>query len=185
MSRAIADYARIIRVPVHMHERINQVRRMTWYLADKLGRPPTTEEVAEHLETDAKQVLKAMTAERRTISLHTPLSDDEEATLMDRIPDTRSPDAQKETIEKDRKIGTYKLMEILTPKEREILIMRSGLDEGSEMTLEEVGEVFNVTRERIRQIEAKALRKLRTNPRRQAMARELLTGEMTKDWRRR
>jgi RNA polymerase primary sigma factor len=161
VSRAIADQARTIRVPVHMTETINKVMRTSRGLVQELGREPTEEELAERTEIPLDKVHKALKAAQVPVSLETPVGDGEEAHLGDFIEDrsmVRPDDAAMGGV---LRAETEALLRTLTPREAQILRMRFGMDGGHERTLDEVGQHFALTRERIRQIEAKALRKLR------------------------
>ncbi len=161
ITRAIADKARTIRVPVHMMETINKLTRTSRYLLQELGREPTTDELAQRMELTADKVRKAMRVAQEPISLETPVGVQEESRLADFLVDHdgRSPCQQLITL--NLREQTAEVLKSLNPREEKIIRMRFGLDDGSECTLEEVGQDFEVTRERIRQIESKALRKLR------------------------
>jgi len=161
ITRAIADQARTIRIPVHMIENINKLGRIEKQLVQNLGREPEPEEIAEVMDLDIDKVREIMTIAQKPISLETPIGEEEDSQLGDFIED--------EHIQTPAEIATHTLLreqlldilETLTPREEEVLRLRFGLDDGRTRTLEEVGIKFDVTRERIRQIEAKALRKLR------------------------
>ncbi len=161
ITRAIADQARTIRIPVHLIETINRIARTSRELEQDLGREPEAEELAEELEMDVESVRRALRISRHPISLEKPVGDDENSQLGDFIEDTNSPSPMDETEEQHLKDETLRLLATLTPREEKILRMRFGIGEKSDHTLEEVGKDFNLTRERIRQIEAKALEKLR------------------------
>ncbi len=163
VSRAIADQARTIRIPVHMIETINKVLRTSRYLVQQLGREPTAEEIATQMEMPADKVRKVLKIVKEPVSLETPIGDDEESALGDFVEDRQSPSPADAAMAISLEEQTRKVLATLTPREEQILRMRFGIGERSDFTLEEVGQRFAVTRERIRQIEAKALRKLR-NP---------------------
>jgi len=160
MTRAIADQARTIRVPVHMVEMINKVRRVTQPLVQELGREPTPEEVAQRLEVPVDRVHTVLEASKYAISLETPVGEDDGARLVDLIEDDQVEDPSDAVDNRNLSAETGRVLATLTPREEKILRMRFGIGEASDHTLEEVGQDFNVTRERIRQIQAKALRKL-------------------------
>jgi RNA polymerase primary sigma factor len=163
VSRAIADQARTIRIPVHMIETINKVLRTSRYLVQQLGREPTPEEIAAQMEMPADKVRKVLKIVKEPVSLETPIGDDEESALGDFVEDRQSVSPADAAMAISLEEQTRKVLATLTPREEQILRMRFGIGEKSDFTLEEVGQRFAVTRERIRQIEAKALRKLR-NP---------------------
>ena len=161
ITRAIADQARTIRIPVHMVETINKVKKTNSQLLHKNGRDPTAEEIAEVLDMSVDKVREIMRVAQEPVSLETPIGEEEDSHLGDFIPDDDAPapaDAASATLLKEELAHVLKT---LTPREERVLSMRFGLTDGHPHTLEEVGKEFNVTRERIRQIEAKALRKLR------------------------
>ena len=160
ITRAIADQARTIRVPVHMTEMINKVARVARPLAQELGREPTVEEVAEKLEMPVAKVRSAYGVARHTLSLETPVGEEDDARLGDFIEDENAVDPARAVEGQDLATATRSALAVLTPREEKILRMRFGIGESSDHTLEEVGQDFNVTRERIRQIQAKALQKL-------------------------
>jgi RNA polymerase primary sigma factor len=173
VTRAISDQARTIRVPVHMIENINKVVRVSRRLVQELGREPTAEEIAERLDIPVAQVRKVRKVAQQPISLETPIGEDADAHLGDLLEDGVSPaDAM---VHVDLKEQTAHVLRTLSPREERIIKMRFGLEDGSEHTLEEVGNNFQVTRERIRQIEAKALRKLR-HPSRSSRLRGFVDG---------
>jgi RNA polymerase primary sigma factor len=172
VSRAIADQARTIRVPVHMFEAINRQVRTSRQLVQELGREPTAEEIARRMAVPVDQVHKAKKVAQQPISLETPIGE-EESHLGDLLEDKGVVSPSDAAIGLDLKEQTASLLKTLSPREEAIIKMRFGLDDGSERTLEEVGQFFAVTRERIRQIEAKALRKLR-HPSRSAQLRNFL-----------
>jgi RNA polymerase primary sigma factor len=161
MSRAIADQAHTIRMPVHMFELVGRVRRASQALVQELGRGPTTEEIARELEVAPAQVETALRCMREPTSLETPLSADNDSTLGDVLEDKHAASPLEGAIHAALANQTERLLETLTPREAKVLRMRFGLGDQGEHTLEEVGESFVVTRERIRQIEAKALDRLR------------------------
>ncbi len=161
MSRAIADQSRTIRIPVHMAEMVNKLLRVTRLLVQRLGREPSPQEIAEQMEMPLDKVQKALKLVKEPISLETPLGDDEQNTLGDFVEDQRVPSPVEAAIRGNLDELTRKVLATLTPREEQILRMRFGIGQKTDCTLEEVGKLFAVTRERIRQIEAKALRKLR------------------------
>ena len=161
ITRAIADQARTIRVPVHMVEHINKMIRASRELVQELGREPTSEELAERLEIPVDKVRKVKKIAQQPISLETPIGEEESSHLGDFIEDKGIASPSDAAIKLNLKEQTASLLKTLTPREERIIKMRFGMDDGSEHTLEEVGNTFAVTRERIRQIEAKALRRLR------------------------
>jgi RNA polymerase primary sigma factor len=165
VSRAIADQARTIRIPVHMIETINKVLRTSRYLVQQLGREPAPEEIAEQMEMPADKIRKVLKIVKEPVSLETPIGDDEESSLGDFVEDRQSVSPSDAAVALSLEEQTRKVLATLTPREEQILRMRFGIGEKTDYTLEEVGQKFAVTRERIRQIEAKALRKLR-NPQR-------------------
>ncbi|EPR42242.1 RNA polymerase, sigma 38 subunit, RpoS [Desulfovibrio sp. X2] len=161
ITRAIADQARTIRIPVHMIETINKLIRTSRYLVQELGRDPTPEEIAERMDYPLEKVKKVLKIAKEPISLETPIGDEEDSSLGDFIEDKKAVAPAEEVV--NTKLGEQiaKVLADLTPREEQVLRKRFGIGEKSDHTLEEVGKLFNVTRERIRQIEAKALRKLR------------------------
>src|SRR5580658_3774012 len=161
ITRAIADQARTIRIPVHMIETINKLVRMQRQLQQDLGREPTTEELALKMELPVGKVRKVLRIAQEPISLETPVGEEEESHLGDFIIDRRVVSPSEAVINLNLREQTAEVLKTLSPREEKIIKMRFGLQDGSEHTLEEVGQHFAVTRERIRQIEAKALRKLR------------------------
>ncbi len=161
ITRAIADQARTIRIPVHMIETINKLTRTSRSLVQELGREPTAEEIGERMDLPASKVRKIMKIAQEPISLETPIGEEEDSHLGDFIEDKNAVSPVESVISNNLTDQTGKVLESLTPREELVLRMRFGVGEGSEHTLEEVGRSFNVTRERIRQIESKALRKLR------------------------
>ena len=161
ITRAIADQARTIRIPVHMVETINKLIRTSRHLLQLLGREPTPEEIAEEMEIPVEKVMEIQKIAQDPVSLETPIGEEDDSHLGDFIPDDESPaphDSAAYTLLKEQ---LEEVMSTLTPREAKVLKLRFGLEDGKARTLEEVGKVFQVTRERIRQIEAKALRKLR------------------------
>ena len=161
ITRAIADQARTIRIPVHMVETINKVKKVSSQLLHQNGREPTAEEIAVELEMPVEKVREIMRVAQEPVSLETPIGEEEDSHLGDFIPDDDAPapaDAASHTLLREQ---LAEVLKTLTPREESVLRLRFGLDDGRPRTLEEVGKEFQVTRERIRQIEAKALRKLR------------------------
>jgi RNA polymerase primary sigma factor len=161
ITRAIADQARTIRIPVHMIETINKLTRTSRSLVQELGREPTAEEIGQRMDLPASKVRKIMKIAQEPISLETPIGEEEDSHLGDFIEDKNAVSPVESVISNNLTDQTGKVLQSLTPREELVLRMRFGVGEGSEHTLEEVGRSFNVTRERIRQIESKALRKLR------------------------
>ena len=161
ITRAIADQARTIRIPVHMIETINKLVRMQRLLQQELGREATTEELSKKLDLPVQKVRKVLRIAQEPISLETPVGEEEESHLGDFIIDKRVASPSEAVINLNLREQTGEVLKTLSPREEKIIKMRFGLQDGSEHTLEEVGQYFAVTRERIRQIEAKALRKLR------------------------
>jgi RNA polymerase primary sigma factor len=161
ITRAIADQARTIRIPVHMIETINKLIRTSRYLVQELGREPTPEEIAEKMDMPIDKVRKVLKIAKEPISLETPIGEEEDSHLGDFIEDKRIMSPADAVISMNLSEQTRKVLATLTPREEKVLRMRFGIGEKSDHTLEEVGQDFFVTRERIRQIEAKALRKLR------------------------
>ena len=161
ITRAIADQARTIRIPVHMIETINKLIRTSRQLVQEYGREPTSEEIAKRMDIPVVKVRKVMKIAQEPISLETPIGEEEDSHLGDFIEDRGVISPAEAVININLKEQTESVLKTLTPREEKVIKMRFGLDDGSEHTLEEVGQSFAVTRERIRQIEAKALRKLR------------------------
>ena len=161
ITRAIADQARTIRIPVHMVETINKLIRTSRHLLQQLGREPTPEEIAEEMELPIEKVMEIQKIAQDPVSLETPIGEEDDSHLGDFIPDDESPAPQDSAAYTLLKEQLEEVMETLTPREAKVLKLRFGLEDGKARTLEEVGREFKVTRERIRQIEAKALRKLR------------------------
>jgi RNA polymerase primary sigma factor len=161
ITRAIADQARTIRIPVHMIETINKLIRTSRQLVQELGREPSSEEIARRMDIPVAKVRKVLKIAQEPISLETPIGEEEDSHLGDFIEDRQAVSPSEAVIGVNLKEYTSQVLRTLTPREERVIKMRFGLDDGSEHTLEEVGQSFQVTRERIRQIEAKALRKLR------------------------
>ncbi len=161
ITRAIADQARTIRIPVHMVETINKVKKVSSQLLHTNGHEPTADEISDELDMPVDKVREIMRVAQEPVSLETPIGEEEDSHLGDFIPDDDAPapaDAASHTLLKEQ---LAEVLDTLTPREEKVLRLRFGLEDGRSRTLEEVGKEFNVTRERIRQIEAKALRKLR------------------------
>jgi RNA polymerase primary sigma factor len=175
ITRAIADQARTIRIPVHMIETINKLIRTSRQLVQELGREPTSEEIAKRMDIPVSKVRKILKIAQEPISLETPIGEEEDSHLGDFIEDKAVISPSEAVINLSLKEQTESVLKTLTPREEKVIKMRFGLDDGSEHTLEEVGQSFAVTRERIRQIEAKALRKLR-HPSRSRKLRAFLEG---------
>ncbi len=175
ITRAIADQARTIRIPVHMIETINKLIRTSRALVQELGREPTSEEIAQRMDIPVSKVRKVLKIAQEPISLETPIGEEEDSHLGDFIPDTNIVSPSDAVINLNLKEQTDQVLRTLTPREERVIKMRFGVGEGSEHTLEEVGQSFAVTRERIRQIEAKALRKLR-HPSRSRRLKPFLEG---------
>ncbi len=161
ITRAIADQARTIRIPVHMVETINKLIRTSRLLLQRLGREPSPEEIAEELEMPVERVMEIQKIAQDPVSLETPIGEEDDSHLGDFIQDDESPAPQDAAAYTMLKEQLEEVMNTLTPREAKVLKLRFGLEDGKARTLEEVGKEFEVTRERIRQIEAKALRKLR------------------------
>ena len=176
ITRAIADQARTIRIPVHMIETINKLIRTSRQLIQELGREPTNEELAERMELPVSKVRKVLRIAQEPISLETPIGAEDESHLGYFIIDRSGISASEAVINLNLREQTVQVLKTLTPREEKIIKMRFGLEDGSEHTLEEVGQNFAVTRERIRQIEAKALRKLRHPSRSHGLRTFLLDG---------
>ncbi|WP_294496383.1 RNA polymerase sigma factor RpoD [uncultured Gemmiger sp.] len=173
ITRAIADQARTIRIPVHMVETINKVKKVSSQLLHENGHEPSAEEIAERLDMPVDKVREIMRVAQEPVSLETPIGEEEDSHLGDFIPDDEAPvpaEAASQTLLKEQ---LAEVLKTLTPREEKVLRLRFGLEDGRPRTLEEVGKEFNVTRERIRQIEAKALRKLR-HPSRSKKLRDFL-----------
>jgi RNA polymerase primary sigma factor len=176
ITRAIADQARTIRIPVHMIETINKLIRTSRQLVQELGREPTSEEIAKRMDIPVAKVRKVLKIAQEPISLETPIGEEEDSHLGDFIEDRAVVSPAEAVINVNLKEQTAQVLRTLTPREEKVIKMRFGLEDGSEHTLEEVGQSFAVTRERIRQIEAKALRKLR-HPSRSEQLRSFLDNE--------
>ena len=161
ITRAIADQARTIRIPVHMIETINKLARTERYLVQDLGRPPTPEEIADKMDMPVEKVRKVLKIAKEPISLETPIGEEQDSSLGDFIADEDAINPSESMVKSNLSEKTRMVLSSLTPREEKVLRMRFGIGGKSDHTLEEVGQDFNVTRERIRQIEAKALRKLR------------------------
>jgi RNA polymerase primary sigma factor len=161
ITRAIADQARTIRIPVHMVETINRLVRESRHLLQELGREPTSDELAARLELAPDRVREIMRVAQEPISLDMPIGEEDESHLGDFLPDEASLAPQDAATNQLLKDQVKKVLDLLSEREREVLQLRFGLDDGRYRTLDEVGREFKVTRERIRQIESKALRKLR------------------------
>jgi RNA polymerase primary sigma factor len=175
ITRAIADQARIIRIPVHMIETINKLVRTSRQLVQELGKEPTPEEIAAKMEIPLEKVRKVLKIAKEPISLETPIGEEEDSHLGDFIEDKRVVSPATAVVNMNLQEQTRKVLATLTPREEKVLRMRFGIGEKSDHTLEEVGQNFDVTRERIRQIEAKALRKLR-HPSRSKRLRTFMDG---------
>jgi RNA polymerase primary sigma factor len=180
ITRAIADQARTIRIPVHMIETINKLIRTSRSLVQEYGREPTSEEIAKKMDFPVSKVRKILKIAQEPISLETPIGEEEDSHLGDFIEDRGVVSPAEAVININLKEQTESVLKTLTPREEQVIKMRFGLGDGSEHTLEEVGQRFSVTRERIRQIEAKALRKLR-HPSRSRMLMAFLEGSAVRD----
>ncbi len=179
IPRAIADQARTIRIPVHMVETINKLTHTQRRLVQELGREPTVEELAVEMEMDVKKVRHIQKISQDIISLEAPVGSEEDSKLGDFIEDEEAVNPFDATNRQLRKENVHAMLEYLTPRERKIIEMRFGLKDGIGHTLEEVGKEFNVTRERIRQIEAKVLQKLRDHPRSACIREHAYPGKPT------
>ncbi len=173
VTRAIADQGRIIRIPVHMHETLNKLVQISRALVQEYGREPTPAEIAIRMGVPEVKVRRVLKAATEPISLETPVGEEDGTHLRDFIEDTKAPSPETAMVMADLRKRTSEMLKTLSPREDKILNLRYGLEDGIEMTLEEIGSAFGVTRERIRQIEAKALRKLR-HPSRSRKLRPLL-----------
>jgi RNA polymerase primary sigma factor len=161
ITRALADQARTIRIPVHMIESLNIVLRTSARLVQETGREPSAEQIAARADLPLERVETLLRLAREPVSLETPVGDDEESRLGDFVEDERFPSPSETAITRDLEHRARELLKTLTPREEKVIRMRFGLDEKAEHTLEEVGRDFDVTRERVRQIEGRALHKLR------------------------
>lgn len=161
ITRALADKSRTIRVPVHMVETINNLRKATRKLSQSLDRRPTIEELAKEMKVSVKKVKDILAANRSPLSLDTPYGDDEDNTLAELVEDLHSKTPEDKTAANLMSVDVRKVLSVLTPREREVLILRFGLNDDKPRTLEQVGKLVGITRERTRQIELKALRFLR------------------------
>jgi RNA polymerase primary sigma factor len=161
ITRAIADQARTIRIPVHMIETINKITKISRQLQQDKGREPTPDEIAEHMKMPVEKIKKVMKIAKEPVSLETPIGEDEDSSLGDFIEDKSAKNPSEEVIYRKLREHTSGILDTLSPREASVLRLRFGIDSDSDHTLEEVGKIFKVTRERIRQIEAKAIRKLR------------------------
>ena len=173
ITRAIADQARTIRIPVHMIETINKLIRTSRQLVQELGREPSSEEIARRMDIPVAKVRKVLKIAQEPISLETPIGEEEDSHLGDFIEDTSVSSPIDSATTESLRETTHSVLAQLTPREAKVLRMRFGIDMNTDHTLEEVGKQFDVTRERIRQIEAKALRKLR-HPSRSEQLRSFL-----------
>jgi RNA polymerase primary sigma factor len=173
ITRAIADQARTIRIPVHMVETINKLKKITRKLAQDKGRKPSEEEIAEAMEVSIVKLREIIKVAQEPISLETPIGKEEDSRLGDFIEDREAETPASSVTQELLREDIIEVMAGLSPRERDVLRLRFGLDDGRQRTLEEVGQLFGVTRERIRQIEAKALRKLR-HPNRSRRLREYI-----------
>jgi len=180
ITRAIADQARTIRIPVHMIETINKLIRTSRQLVQELGREASSEEIAKRMDIPVSKVRKVLKIAQEPISLETPIGEEEDSHLGDFIEDRMAVSPSDAVISVNLKEYTSQVLRTLTPREERVIKMRFGLEDGSEHTLEEVGQSFQVTRERIRQIEAKALRKLR-HPSRSRKLKAFVDGVSVKD----
>ena len=175
ITRSISDLARTIRVPVHMMETVNKLNRLTRQLIQELGRNPTIEELSIKMDLPEDKVLKALDVAKQPISLETPVGDDDDSTMWNLVSDTSVESPMEHAADEGLKETTSSVLTALTDREAKVLRMRFGIDMNTDHTLEEVGRQFSVTRERIRQIEAKALRKLR-HPARSEQLRSFIDG---------
>ena len=161
ITRAIADQSRTIRIPVHMTEKINKLMQVSRRLVQEYGREPTSQEIGSGMETTPEKVRDMMKISQEPVSLERPAGDEEDSHLVDFIEDDSSPAPAEAASYQLLKEQVSDVLSSLTPREQRVLVLRFGLEDGRSRTLDEVGQEFNVTRERIRQIEAKAMRKLR------------------------
>jgi RNA polymerase primary sigma factor len=162
ITRSLSDHSRTIRIPVHMVEMVKKLTRSVRYLESQLGRRPTVEDLAVQMAMPVEKVQMIVDVVKEPLSLESPIGDGEDSCLGDLVRDERSPDPEKTVIDRNFQEETRRILATLSPREEKIIRMRFGINEKSDYTLEETGNVFSVTRERIRQIEAAALRKLRT-----------------------
>jgi len=176
ITRSIADQARTIRIPVHMIETINKLNRISRQMLQELGREPFPEELAERMDLPEDKIRKVLKISKEPISMATPIGDDEDSNLGDFIEDTNVALPADTATSAGLSESTREILASLTPREAKVLRMRFGIDMNTDHTLEEVGKQFDVTRERIRQIEAKALRKLR-HPSRSEQLRSFIDGD--------
>ena len=177
ITRSIADQARTIRIPVHMVETINKLIRTSRHLLQTLGREPTPEEIATELEMPVEKVRDILKVSQEPISLETPVGEEDESNLGNFIPDDEAPSPSEQAADTLLREHIEEVMQTLTPREAKVLKLRFGLEDGRMRTLEEVGREFDVTRERIRQIEAKALRKLR-HPSRSKKLKDFMSSDI-------
>ena len=177
ITRAIADQARTIRIPVHMVETINKLIKTSRHLLQTLGREPTPEEIAKELEMPVEKVREILKVAQEPISLETPVGEEDESNLGNFIPDEDAPSPSEQAADTLLREHIEEVMQTLTPREAKVLKLRFGLEDGRMRTLEEVGKEFDVTRERIRQIEAKALRKLR-HPSRSKKLKDFMSSDI-------
>ena len=177
ITRAIADQARTIRIPVHMVETINKLIKTSRHLLQTLGREPTPEEIAAELEMPVEKVRDILKVSQEPISLETPVGEEDESNLGNFIPDDEAPSPSEQAADTLLREHIEEVMQTLTPREAKVLKLRFGLEDGRMRTLEEVGKEFDVTRERIRQIEAKALRKLR-HPSRSKKLKDFMSSDI-------
>ena len=177
ITRAIADQARTIRIPVHMVETINKLIKTSRHLLQTLGREPTPEEIAAELEMPVEKVRDILKVSQEPISLETPVGEEDESNLGNFIPDDEAPSPSEQAADTLLREHIEEVMQTLTPREAKVLKLRFGLEDGRMRTLEEVGREFDVTRERIRQIEAKALRKLR-HPTRSKKLKDFMSSDI-------
>ena len=180
ITRSIADQARTIRIPVHMIETINKMNRISRQILQETGTEASLDELATAMDMAEEKVQKVQRISKEPISMHTPMSDDEDSYLGDFIEDSNMKSPIDEAAAEGLKKATLEILSTLAPREAKVLRMRFGIDMNTDHTLEEVGKQFNVTRERIRQIEAKALRKLR-HPSRSEWVRSFLDSETEDD----
>jgi len=176
ITRSIADQARTIRIPVHMIETINKLNRISRQMLQEMGREATPEELAERMEMPEDKIRKVLKIAKEPVSMETPIGDDEDSHLGDFIEDANSVAPVESATSEGLGEATHEILAGLTPREAKVLRMRFGIDMNTDHTLEEVGKQFDVTRERIRQIEAKALRKLR-HPSRSDQLRSFLDAD--------